>query len=160
VNNNFFCFWKAQKQVDATLLGHWNGQTLIESTNRPLDGATLAALNDGMDCFFVWFFWSLMDAGVADDQPTPFSPTSEYVAGTVKTLVEAFCTEYPINNQDTVNGGLLVDSYLFHVFVDVLESAGNFDWALSRRSLRRRKSVDFVDKSFSLVVLSRRFIHR
>ncbi len=88
---------QAQQQVAATLLGHWNGKTLIESSNHPLDGATLAALNDG----------------VADDQPTVFGPTSMYVAGTVKTLIEAFCAEYPINNQDTENGvpGTLIGRY-------------------------------------------------
>jgi glucoamylase len=86
-----------QQQVAAALLSHWNGVTLIESTNRPLDGALLAALNDG----------------VADDQPTPFSPTSEYVAGTIKTLTEAFCAEYPINNADSARGvpGTLIGRY-------------------------------------------------
>lgn len=45
--------------------------------------------------------------------PTPFVPTSEYVAGTVKTLIEAFCLEYPINNADTRAGvpGTLIGRY-------------------------------------------------
>lgn len=88
---------KAQAQVASALMGHWNGQYLIESTNRPLDGATLAALNDG----------------VADDQQSPFTPTSEYVAGTVTALVNAFCDAYPINDGDTRAGvpGVLIGRY-------------------------------------------------
>ena len=86
-----------QSQVASALLDHWNGNYLIESSNRPIDGATLAALNDG----------------VSDDMSTPFTPTSEYVAGTVSTLVTAFCDAYPINSGDTNAGvpGILIGRY-------------------------------------------------
>ena len=87
----------AAQQVNSLLLGHWTGATLIESVGRPLDGATLAALNDG----------------VGDSMATPFGPTTQYVAGTVRTLVNAFCGAYPINDKDTSNGvpGTLIGRY-------------------------------------------------
>ena len=90
-------YLKAHQAVNATLMGHWNGQYLFESTNRPLDGAVLAALNDG----------------VADDMPNIFPPTSQYVAATVKAEINAFCSAFPINNNDTLRGvpGVMIGRY-------------------------------------------------
>jgi len=79
------------------IMAHWNGNFLYESTNRPLDGAVIAALNEALD----------------DQMPTPFNPTSQYASGTIAATINAFCMAYPINNIDTKNGvnGVLIGRY-------------------------------------------------
>jgi len=73
----------AAMAVNATLMAHWNGAYLFESQNRQKDASVIVALNDGY----------------ADDGL--FSPTSEYVAGTIKALNTLFCATFSINGIDT-----------------------------------------------------------
>jgi len=86
-----------QQQLNATLFGHWNGQFIYESTNRQLDGAVLAALNEAYD----------------PKLNTPFRFTSSYVAQTVVATINAMCAEFPINNIDSARGipGVLIGRY-------------------------------------------------
>lgn len=88
---------QASSIVNATLMGHWNGQFIIESTNRPMDGAVLAALNEAYQ----------------DDLNIVFTPTSSYVASTITATINAMCSEFPINNIDSAAGipGVLIGRY-------------------------------------------------
>lgn len=63
--------------IKPTILAHWNGTYIYESTNREKDTAVVHALvelNEGL-----------------------FSLTGKETAGTIETLTKLFCYEYEIN---------------------------------------------------------------
>ena len=64
-----------------TVLNHYNGQYIYESSNRPEDSAVIHAIA------------TFGDVG-------PFSPTSFQAADTLTTLIKTFCNEYSIVQTD------------------------------------------------------------
>mmetsp|Transcript_43627 Transcript_43627/g.61314 ORF Transcript_43627/g.61314 Transcript_43627/m.61314 type:complete len:548 (+) Transcript_43627:16-1659(+) len=72
--------------IKETLLAHYNGQFVYESTNRPKDAAVINAFNNGY-----------LDDGF-------FAPTDESVSGTINVLNDLFNGMFPLNGYDTEKG--------------------------------------------------------
>jgi hypothetical protein len=85
----------AAKNIQNTILNHYNGQYIIESTNREKDAAVINGLNNGY----------LNDGFLA--------PTDYRVSGTISTLNDVFNTMFAINTFDTQAGlgGILYGRY-------------------------------------------------
>lgn len=71
---------------------HWTGSFMFESQNRQKDGAVIHAFSSF---------------------PGKYSWTDSKVAATIKTYIQAFCNEYPINQQDNKANepGILIGRY-------------------------------------------------
>ncbi|KAK3253051.1 hypothetical protein CYMTET_37680 [Cymbomonas tetramitiformis] len=104
----------AAKLSEALYKEHWNGDYIIEATNREKDGAVIVGLNTGYD-----------------DALGMFAPTSAEVASTILEYNSAFCTEYAINRADTSSGvgGVLYGRYPGDVY------AGGNPWVLTTAAL-------------------------
>jgi glucoamylase len=106
--------WRSvAKQIEDTLLNHYNGQYVYESTNREKDVATICGFNDGY---------------LNDD----FLPPTDYrVSGTISTLNDVFNQMFPINYYDTRDGlgGILYGRYEGDHY------AGGNPWILSTAAL-------------------------
>ena len=99
--------------INQTLIKHWNGEYIYESTNRPEDSAVILAFNNGYsnDGFL--------------------GPTDPRVTATINTLNFVFYFAYPINLQDSANGvpGIMYGRYPGDTY------AGGNPWILSTASL-------------------------
>lgn len=84
---------KTAANIKPTLLSHWNGSFIYESTNREQDSAVIHAL-----------------ANLNEDI---FSISGKETAATISTYSKSFCAEYPINKEDDSNGtpGILFGRY-------------------------------------------------
>jgi len=70
-------------------MAHWNGNYIIESTNRTMDGAVIHAFNVAYrETFEYDEFLTVLD---------------EKVASTIQNYNTMFCKEYPINVTDNEN---------------------------------------------------------
>eukprot|EP00933_Yihiella_yeosuensis_P016844 TRINITY_DN1424_c0_g1_i1.p1 TRINITY_DN1424_c0_g1~~TRINITY_DN1424_c0_g1_i1.p1 ORF type:complete len:513 (-),score=151.45 TRINITY_DN1424_c0_g1_i1:332-1870(-) len=69
--------------IEKTLMGHYNGNFVFESSNRPKDSAVIEAFNVG---------------GLNDGM---FPVLGKEVLGTVITLNDVFCNSFDINKKDT-----------------------------------------------------------
>lgn len=108
-------YLETASKVNETLYSaHWNGQYVLESTNREKDGAVIVAFNDGFN-----------------DADGLFAPTSLEVASTIKTYNLAFCNEWAINTNDTDAGlpGVLYGRYPGDSY------AGGNPWVLTTAAL-------------------------
>jgi len=101
------------KDIEPTLLNHYNGQYLTETEGRPMDsavinGIALSYLKDGF-----------------------LSPTDYRVVNTVQVLTNLFETTFPINRYDALKGfgGILFGRYDGDVY------AGGNPWILSSAAL-------------------------
>eukprot|EP01089_Gocevia_fonbrunei_P016118 TRINITY_DN4924_c0_g1_i1.p1 TRINITY_DN4924_c0_g1~~TRINITY_DN4924_c0_g1_i1.p1 ORF type:complete len:526 (-),score=98.74 TRINITY_DN4924_c0_g1_i1:46-1623(-) len=103
----------AATAINSTLAAHFNGQYVLESTNRPQDAAVILAFNDGY---------------TGDGM---FSPTDSRVAATISSYNNLFCSEYPINQKDYSNGipGILYGRYAGDHY------GGGNPWILSTAAL-------------------------
>lgn len=84
----------AKTQIQNTLSGHWTGTFMMESSNREKDSAVIHAFSSlNVSNFF------------AQDSP--------YVAGTVNTLNQLFCSTFQVNQDDDAKGipGILYGRY-------------------------------------------------
>ena len=83
------------QQINSTLINHYNGQYVFESTNRQQDACVICAFNDGYT------------------RDGLYSATDYRVSGTINTLNNLFNNAFPINNIDTNNGvpGVLYGRY-------------------------------------------------
>jgi len=75
-------YQQAAKDVETTLMSHFNGQYVYESRNRLKDSAVIEAFNVGY-----------LDDGL-------FAPLSKEVLGTVIVLNDLFCNSFAINKVD------------------------------------------------------------
>lgn len=93
---------KAANELEKQILKHWNCKSLIESDNRPYDGAVILAVN----------FESVLTITGAMLGPI-FIPSSYKIAATVNTLNKLFTKLFPINTEDTDNKipGILYGRY-------------------------------------------------
>ncbi|KAL1504730.1 hypothetical protein AB1Y20_008508 [Prymnesium parvum] len=103
-------------QIGAALSSgsHFANGYIFESTNRPIDGAVIVALNMGFD----------------DPSPT-YTPAADQVASTVLAYNYAFCNEYPINTADSAAAvpGVLYGRYPGDHY------AGGNPWVLTSAAL-------------------------
>ena len=99
--------------INATLINHWNGNFVYESTNREQDSAVIMAFNEGYsnDGFF--------------------APTDPMVTATINTLNYLFYFAFPINTADSNNKipGILYGRYQGDTY------AGGNPWILTSASL-------------------------
>eukprot|EP01059_Diplonema_ambulator_P037065 TRINITY_DN9610_c0_g1_i1.p1 TRINITY_DN9610_c0_g1~~TRINITY_DN9610_c0_g1_i1.p1 ORF type:complete len:491 (+),score=156.57 TRINITY_DN9610_c0_g1_i1:35-1507(+) len=81
--------------IRATLANHWNGNYYYESTNREVDGSVIHAI---------------VSFGGND---TDLGPLSDKAASTLAHYEQVFCSQYPINNNDTAKGvpGIMIGRY-------------------------------------------------
>lgn len=91
---------------------HWNGFYFYESSNRPVDGAVIVALNDAYD-----------------EQTNFLDPLSYEIASTVYYYNLVFSTEYPINEYDKKFYGILYGRYPGDIY------AGGNPWILTSAAL-------------------------
>jgi glucoamylase len=103
----------AAKNIQSTILNHYNGQFIYESTNRQKDSAVINGINDGY----------LNDGFLA--------PTDYRVSGTISTLNDVFNSMFPVNTFDTQKGygGVLYGRYQGDTY------AGGNPWILSTAAL-------------------------
>jgi len=75
-------YQQVAKDVEATLMSHYDGQYVYDSRNRLKDALVIEAFN----------------VGYLDDEL--FAPLSKEVLGTVVTLNDLFCNSFPVNKLD------------------------------------------------------------
>lgn len=99
----------AAAKIGSLLDNHYNGNFIMEETNRQKDGAVICALN----------------TGYANDGF--YGPTDSKVAGTISAYNDLFSNAYPINGKDTQNGvpGILYGRYDGDVY------GGGCPWVVS-----------------------------
>lgn len=87
-------YTSVKNQIQNTLNGHWTGSYMMESTNRQKDSAVIHA-------------FSSLNVSSFYPQDSP------YVAGTVNTLNQLFCSSYQVNQDDNAKGlpGILYGRY-------------------------------------------------
>ena len=74
---------------------HWDGDHLVSSATRPIDGSVLHAIASFGSRISGW-------GTTTDNDKNPYHPLSEEVAKTITKYNDVFCKEYPVNNQDTL----------------------------------------------------------
>eukprot|EP00339_Tiarina_fusa_P018567 CAMPEP_0117057448 /NCGR_PEP_ID=MMETSP0472-20121206/39891_1 /TAXON_ID=693140 ORGANISM="Tiarina fusus, Strain LIS" /NCGR_SAMPLE_ID=MMETSP0472 /ASSEMBLY_ACC=CAM_ASM_000603 /LENGTH=403 /DNA_ID=CAMNT_0004774353 /DNA_START=253 /DNA_END=1461 /DNA_ORIENTATION=+ len=121
-------YLQTAQAINSTLLNHWNGEFIFESTNREEDAAVILAFNDGYS-----------DDGF-------LSPTDPKVLGTINTLNSLFYFSFPINQADSTNGvpGILYGRYQGDTY------AGGNPWILTSASLAQlfyRGATGFVGQN-------------
>ena len=99
--------------INATIMGHWNGNFIFESTNRKEDSAVILGLNNGYS------------------NDNFLAPTDPMVTSTINTLNFLFYFAFPINQADSTNGipGILYGRYQGDTY------AGGNPWILTSASL-------------------------
>lgn len=114
--------------INSTLMNHWNGNFIFESTNREEDAAVILAFNNGYS-----------DDGF-------LSPTDPKVIATIDTLNNLFYFAFPINTIDSSNAvpGILYGRYQGDTY------AGGNPWVLTSASLAQlfyRGATGFVGQN-------------
>ena len=137
-------------QIQSTILNHYNGQYVYESTNREKDTAVICGFNVMLFSFlffsflffsFLFLYYLLIFLFLLSYLPL-FSqdgylndgflaPTDYRVSGTISTLNDVFNSMFPINGKDTRDGygGILYGRY------EGDQYAGGNPWILSTAAL-------------------------
>lgn len=121
-------YFNTANAINATLINHWNGEFIFESTNREEDAAVILGFNNGYS-----------DDGF-------LSPTDPRVTATINTLNTLFYFSFPINTADSEAGvpGILYGRYEGDTY------AGGNPWILTSASLAQlfyRGATDFVGQN-------------
>lgn len=121
-------YFNTANAINATIMNHWNGEFIFESTNREEDAAVILGFNNGYS-----------DDGF-------LSPTDPKVIATINTLNTLFYFDYPINTADSTNNvpGILYGRYEGDTY------AGGNPWILTTASLAQlfyRGATNFIGQN-------------